>query len=232
MRGASLRPGCRRRAASAVTERRSHAALARPARFTGWPPRRGRGSDGFPALYPLAAASPCYQLARECRCAGRRRPRAAGAALRDTPPRIERIEVGERATKPWQGRQSAAERHPGAEPPARTPDGESYAYSHTPYQRLYSAHRAYKIEQRDRANAAALASSRTCISLLGEGGWASLPRPRRAPVSRVALKVVHADLAQISSASDASSTRPSRGALNHPNIVAVYDTVRTMARPT
>ena len=64
------------------------------------------------------------------------------------------------------------------------------------------------------------------VALLGEGGMGQVYRARDERLSReVALKVVHADLAQ-----DAERLRrfeheaKAAGALNHPNIVAVYDT--------
>jgi len=64
------------------------------------------------------------------------------------------------------------------------------------------------------------------LALLGEGGMGQVYRVRDERLSReVALKVVHADLAQ-----DAERLRrfeheaKAAGALNHPNIVAVYDT--------
>ena len=64
------------------------------------------------------------------------------------------------------------------------------------------------------------------LALLGEGGMGQVYRARDERLSReVALKVVHADLAQ-----DADRLRrfeheaKAAGTLNHPNIVAVYDT--------
>ena len=64
------------------------------------------------------------------------------------------------------------------------------------------------------------------LALLGEGGMGQVYRARDERLSReVALKVVHADLAQ-----DAERLRrfeheaKAAGTLNHPNIVAVYDT--------
>jgi serine/threonine protein kinase len=64
------------------------------------------------------------------------------------------------------------------------------------------------------------------LALLGEGGMGQVYRARDERLSReVALKVVHADLAP-----DAERLRrfeheaKAAGALNHPNIVAVYDT--------
>ena len=64
------------------------------------------------------------------------------------------------------------------------------------------------------------------LALLGEGGMGQVYRARDERLSReVALKVVHADLAQ-----DTERLRrfehedKAAGALNHPNIVAVYDT--------
>jgi serine/threonine protein kinase len=64
------------------------------------------------------------------------------------------------------------------------------------------------------------------LALLGEGGMGQVYRARDERLSReVALKVVHAGLAQ-----DAERLRrfeheaKAAGVLNHPNIVAVYDT--------
>jgi Tol biopolymer transport system component/tRNA A-37 threonylcarbamoyl transferase component Bud32 len=71
------------------------------------------------------------------------------------------------------------------------------------------------------------------LTLLGEGGMGQVYRARDERLSReVALKVVHADLAQ-----DAERLRrfeheaKAAGTLNHPNIVAVYDTGRSNGSP-
>ena len=71
------------------------------------------------------------------------------------------------------------------------------------------------------------------VALLGEGGMGQVYRARDQRLSRdVALKVVHADLAQ-----DSERLRrfeqeaKAAGALNHPNIVAVYDTGETGGSP-
>ena len=71
------------------------------------------------------------------------------------------------------------------------------------------------------------------LALLGEGGMGQVYRARDERLSReVALKVVHADLAQ-----DAERLRRfehearAAGTLNHPNIVAVYDTGQSDGSP-
>ncbi len=64
------------------------------------------------------------------------------------------------------------------------------------------------------------------LGLLGEGGMGQVYRARDERLSReVALKVVHADLAQdVDRLRRFEQEAKAAGALNHPNIVAVYDT--------
>src|SRR4029453_13339685 len=71
------------------------------------------------------------------------------------------------------------------------------------------------------------------VALLGEGGMGQVYRARDERLSReVALKVVHADLAQ-----DAERLKRfehearAAGVLNHPNIGAVYDTGQSNGSP-
>ena len=64
------------------------------------------------------------------------------------------------------------------------------------------------------------------VALLGEGGMGQVYRARDARLSReVALKVVHADLAHdVERLRRFEHEAKAAGTLNHPNIVAVYDT--------
>ena len=64
------------------------------------------------------------------------------------------------------------------------------------------------------------------VALLGEGGMGQVYRARDERLSReVALKVVHADLAQdVERLRRFEHEAKAAGTLNHPNIVAVYDT--------
>jgi eukaryotic-like serine/threonine-protein kinase len=71
------------------------------------------------------------------------------------------------------------------------------------------------------------------VSLLGEGGMGEVYRARDERLSRdVALKVVHAEIAE-----DGDRLRrfeheaKAAGVLNHPNIVAIYDTGRSDGSP-
>ena len=71
------------------------------------------------------------------------------------------------------------------------------------------------------------------LALLGEGGMGQVYRARDERLAReVALKVVHADLAQdVERLRRFENEARAAGALNHPNIVAVYDTGQTDGSP-
>ncbi len=71
------------------------------------------------------------------------------------------------------------------------------------------------------------------VALLGEGGMGQVYRARDERLSRdVALKVVHADLAQdVERLKRFEHEAKAAGALNHPNIVAVYDTGESSGAP-
>ena len=71
------------------------------------------------------------------------------------------------------------------------------------------------------------------LALLGEGGMGQVYRARDERLSReVALKVVHADLAQdVERLRRFEHEAKAAGALNHPNIVAVYDTGQSNGSP-
>ena len=71
------------------------------------------------------------------------------------------------------------------------------------------------------------------LALLGEGGMGQVYRARDERLAReVALKVVHADLAQdVERLRRFENEARAAGALNHPNIVAVYGTGQTDGSP-
>ena len=71
------------------------------------------------------------------------------------------------------------------------------------------------------------------VALLGEGGMGQVYRARDERLARdVALKIVHTDLAQdVERLRRFEHEAKAAGVLNHPNIVAVYDTGQSNGSP-